>query len=862
MKKGDDETAEEILEKIAKPSGKTQEKGYYIRWLSELGKKDVDIAGGKGANLAEMFNAKLPVPPAFIITSYAYDEFVVRIKPEIDEILSDLNVDNTEELESKAKKIREIILKNEMSEEISDEISEAYENLSVDEDVLKAASDSALSIIKAGREHPFVAVRSSATTEDLETASFAGQQETFLNIKGTENLLKSVKECWASLFTARAIYYRKKKKFDKASIAVVVQKMISADKSGVIFTINPLNNEDEIVVEAVFGLGEGIVSGAIKPDNYILSKELKLLQKHIAVKDIFFTRDSSGKTVQKSLSEEQGRAEVLNSSELKRLGRESLAIHELYQKPQDIEFAIEGEKVYIVQARPVTTKAEVSRMSVKAELILNGIAASPGRGSGKVKIIKKIEDLSGIGKGDVLVTKMTNPDMVVTMQRCSAIVTDEGGLTAHAAIVSREMGIPAVVGTKNATKVLKEGQVVTVSGSEGKVYEGTVSIEEKQEAAEIKPKVVCRTKIKVIIDLPIAAERASKAEADGIGLMRLEGIIAESGQHPMMFVNEGREEEYTNILFNGIMKISKFFSDKPIWIRLSDIRSDEYANLKGAPKIKEANPMLGLHGIRQGIKEKSLLRAELKAIKHAAESNDIGIIIPQVIRTEELQEVKKTADELGVKAKIGVMIETPASVEIINDLCKEGIDFISFGTNDLTQYVLAVDRGNEAIQDLYDEMHPAMMKMISYVISVCKRNNVETSICGQAGSRKDMIAFLIKQGIDSISVDAGKVHEASVIAAEVEKELESREQEKTEAKEEVNEEKQEAKEEKEQEQYKEAADEASYANGEEAKIEEPEEIEVSKEEQESEEQEQEEQPQEVDNTEKKQESHAEEVDIF
>ena len=418
---------------------------------------------------------------------------------------------------------------------------------------------------------------------------------------------------------------------------------------------------------------------------------------------------------------------------------------------------------------------------IKGEIVLSGLAASPGIGFGTVKIVKTLEDLQKINVGDVLVTKMTNPDMVVTMQKSSAIVTDEGGLTAHAAIVSREMGIPCIVGTHEATKKLKEGEIITVDGFNGKVYRGKVAETTKKEIHRVTHGT--RTKLKVMVDLPSYAERASKTGIKSVGLLRIEGIIAESGKHPHYFLTHKKFREYEEIIFNGVSEIAKYFHQ--LWVRTSDIRSDEFQNLEGFEGKIEANPMLGMHGIRASLKHPELFKRELMALKRVSENGkEIGVLLPQIISVEEVQETKKYLKEVGfLQAKIGVMIETPAAVQLIKDFCEEGIDFVSFGTNDLTQYMLAIDRGNEEVQHLYNEMHPAILHQLEYVIRVAKKHNVETSICGQAGSRKEMVKFLVERKIDSISVNADAAKEISDYILELEggklekKEIEETEQE-------------------------------------------------------------------------------------
>lgn len=744
----------------------------YIKWLSSLSKKDIALAGGKGANLGEMYNARFPVPSAFVITTDAFFYFLKesKLENEIKRLLDEVNVDDARKLDEKAKEIRELIINAKLPAILEEEIIESYDNFNVDLEGFKS-TPGALSILKSSREPIFVSVRSSATAEDLEGASFAGQQDSFINVKGNKELIEKVKRCMASIFTARSIFYRKKKGFEGlVGMAVIVQKMINSEKSGVMFSHHPTKNNENVFIEAVYGQGEGIVSGKIKPDHYIVNRKLDILEEVISDKKVEIIRTGSGQTITKDLGPEKSKSRVLKTYEVKQLAEFAIKLEEHYNIPQDIEFALENETIFILQTRPMTAldnKKETNYQELEGEVLTQGLAASPGVGSGVVKIVRSTEDLGKIKEGDILVTTMTNPDMVVTMQKAAGIVTSEGGITAHASIVSREMGIPAVVGTENALEVLEEGQVITVDGNSGKVYAGRA----ENKSVEILPIVKgTRTKIKVLVDLPQFAERASKSEAYGIGLVRLEGIIASSKSHPLAYEREGRLEEYKEFIKKGLLKIADAFIGKPIWVRTSDIRSDEYSNLEGAPKEIERNPMLGNHGIRFSLKHPGILKAELKAIKELSEKgHKFGVMFPQVISVNEVREAKRIFNELNMqKVKFGIMIETPAAVTIIKDLCEEKIDFVSFGTNDLTQYTLAIDRGNEEVQDIYDEMNPAVLKQISRVIRECKFHKVETSICGQAGSKPEMVEFLVKQGIDSISANPDAAKSISEIVARIE----------------------------------------------------------------------------------------------
>jgi len=658
-----------------------------------------------------------------------------------------------------------------MPADLEEEIIEAYDILDVD----KPSSghnikQGALDILRNSHEPPFVAVRSSATTEDLADASFAGQQESFLSVKGNKMLIEKVKACFASLFTARAIYYRKKKGFEDAGaqLAVVVQKMINSQKSGVMFTQNPIKNDNMIVIEGVWGLGEGIVSGQIVPDHYTLTRDFEIKDITVNEKKIAIVRTSSGQMTSVALKPERANQQVLSGHEIKKLAQYGVQLEEHYKKPQDIEFAIADNEVFIVQSRPITTKVRDDTREVQGNVLLSGLSASPGVGSGTVKIVHSIEELEKVQQGDVLVTEMTNPDMVVAMQRASAIVTDEGGVTSHAAIISREMGIPCVVGTRTATSSLKEGQVITVDGFTGRIFEGKA----QEKHVEILPIEKTRTKIKVIVDLPDYATRAALTGASSVGLVRLEGIIGTSGKHPVWYIKQGKLKDYISSLVAGLKKIASPFNE--IWVRTSDIRSDEYVHLEGAPQTKEGNPMLGNHGIRFHMKNIDLLEAELEAIKELADEfpdKIFGVMMPQVISVEEVRETKKIMQNIKMpeNIKLGIMVETPAAVQIINELCEEGISFVSFGTNDLTQYTLAIDRNNPEVQDLYNEMNPAVLNSISYVIRRCRKYGVETSICGQAGSREEMAEFLVKEGIDSISVNADAAQAVSALVSKIEK---------------------------------------------------------------------------------------------
>ncbi|NOZ58951.1 MAG: phosphoenolpyruvate synthase [Euryarchaeota archaeon] len=742
-----------------------------IAWFEDLSKDDVAIAGGKGANLGELVRAGLPVPPGFVVTAQAYAKFLEEsgLAEKISAVLSNTDVDNNDELTRASKEIREMIASSPMPEELREEILKNYRELSR----------------RAGKDEEFVAVRSSATAEDLPGASFAGQQETFLNVKG-EEVVDYVRRCWSSLFTPRAIFYREKKGFahERVAIAVVVQKMVNADKAGVMFSVHPATGEkDKIVIEAAFGLGEGVVSGTVTPDHYVVDKASnRLLHKEVAVKEIMFTKDEkTGRTVKVKLPPERARAQVLTEEEIAQLAELGKRVEEHFGSPQDIEWAYETGELYLLQSRPITVlyekEEEEEAESEAREVLVKGLAASPGIGSGKVKVIFSVDELDKIKEGDVLVTSMTNPDMVPAMKRASAIVTDEGGMTCHAAIVSRELGIPCVVGTGEATKVLSDGMEVTVDGTRGVVYRGLTKVkEEKREevAAAAAPKLVTATEIKVNISIPEVAPRVAPI-ADGVGLLRVEHLILGIGKHPIKFIREGREEELVEKIAEGVRKVAQPFFPKPVWYRTLDAPTDEFRGLEGGEdEPVEHNPMLGWRGVRRAIDQPELLKAEFRAIKRLVEEGytNIGVMIPLVQHPEELRRAKEIAREVGLEphrdVKFGIMVEIPAAALIIEEFIREGVDFISFGTNDLTQYTLAVDRNNERVAKLYTEKHPAVMKLIEMVIKACRAHGVETSICGQAGSDPEVAAKLVEFGISSISANPDAVQAIREMVARTE----------------------------------------------------------------------------------------------
>ncbi len=740
-----------------------------VLWLADVDKNDIPLVGGKGANLGELLRAEIPVPDGFVVDARTFREFLEKtnIKDKVYSLLEGLDVEDTDKLDEISRKVRKIIEETPIPKEIEREIRDAYRKLCEEEG-----------------EEVYVAVRSSATAEDLPDASFAGQQETYLNVKGEDDVVNKVKECWSSLFTPRAIYYRVQKGFrhEDVSIAVVVQKMVNSEKSGVMFTSHPVTGEKKCIIEAIFGLGEAIVSGLVTPDTYVYDREKReLVEVKIGEKEFMITKQD-GKTVKVKLDPEKAKERVLSDDEIERLVTLGELIEDHYGKPQDVEWAIEKGKIYIVQSRPVTTirskEAEEEEGEMEGKILLKGLGASPGIATGKVKVIFGEEEISKVEEGDILVTTMTTPDMVPAMKRAAAIVTDEGGMTCHAAIVSRELGVPAIVGTKTATKVLKDGMIVTVDGEKGIVYEGKVEKKVEEKPVVSAAPIITATEVKVNISIPDVAEKVAKeTNADGVGLFRIEHMVLALEKHPMKFIRDGEMDRYVDLLYEEMKKVVKAFYPKPVWIRTLDAPTDEFRSMEGGEDEPiEANPMLGFRGIRRDLMEDEHFRAEMRAIKKLIDEGytNVGIMLPLITSPSEIRRAKAIAIAEGLpleKIEFGIMVETPAAAMIIEDLVKEGIDFISLGTNDLTQYTLAVDRNNENVAYLYDETHPAVMKLIERTIKICKENGVKTSICGQAGSYPHVVEKLVEIGIDSVSANPDAVHKIREVVARVERKI-------------------------------------------------------------------------------------------
>lgn len=744
-----------------------------ILWLEEIRKEDIAAVGGKGASLGEMSAIGLPVPRAFVVTSHAFRQFLIEtgLEKTLFSGLDSLNVEDSAELEKAANAAKDAVLKAKIPVRIKQEIRDAYQRMDP--------------------KGLVVAVRSSATAEDLPDASFAGQQETYLNIKGEKRLIEAVQKCWASLYGGRAIYYRSRQGFDHRSvnIAVVVQELVNSEKAGVMFTSHPVTGEEMTIIEGSWGLGEAVVSGSVSPDNYVFDQRTeKVTDRLIADKKIQIVSvgDHGTKTV--DVPADRRNAIVLSDDEVRRLATYGTIAETHYGIPQDVEWAIVGETFYILQSRPITTiKAGAVAKSFGGSgtgtIILQGQGASPGVASGRVVIVSDVKDTGKVKEGDILVTRMTNPDMVPAMRKVAAIVTDEGGMTCHAAIVSRELGTPAVVGTKNATGTLSPGQVVTVDGEKGFIYEGTLEIPKEKTATAAAAGVmgnaplITATSVKVNVSIPEAAQRAAATGADGVGLLRIEHLILGLNKTPGWFIASGREEEFINELYSGIKTVLDAFYGKPVWVRTLDAPTDEFRNMEGGQsEPHEHNPMLGWRGIRRDLQSQDQFRLQVEAFKRLWNQgyDNLGIMFPMVSHPSEFIKAREMMQQWGVdveKATLGVMIEIPSSAILIDDFLDAGIKFASFGTNDLIQYTLAIDRNNENVASMYQPKHPAVLALIDSAIEACRDYGVEVSICGQAGSEPPMVQWLVEHGITSVSANIDAVAKIRETVARTEQKI-------------------------------------------------------------------------------------------
>ncbi|MEI6222041.1 MAG: phosphoenolpyruvate synthase [bacterium] len=779
----------------------------HILWFDQIRKTDIPVVGGKGANLGELISIGINVPEGFVISAQSFFYFLdkANIREAINSRLLSLDPNDSTSLLHAAQEAKTMIQNAQIPEDIEVEILSSYHKLSSPEN-----------------RFPAVAVRSSATAEDLPDASFAGQQATFLNVYGDENIIAAVKSCWASLFEARAIFYRVQKHFEhsKVGIAVVVQRMVQSEKSGIMFTVDPISNDpNSLLIEAGYGLGEAVVAGEITPDEYSVNKKTIQISNKVMNQQtwqIVRTENVEIPTELEDLNEKIAipphlqEAQKISDKQIIDLAKIGMAIEQHYNYPQDTEWAIENDTIYLVQSRPITTlpksifpessheipteAAPVEKSSSQsqnissAEIILQGASASPGIASGKVRIITDPKDTSQIQEGDVLVAEMTTPDYVPAMKKSVAIITDSGGRTCHAAIVSRELGIPCIVGSKEATKKLKDGQIVTVNATLGTVYEGNVVDQLKPSSKEqntaynavSSAPIITGTNVYVNLAAPHLAEQVAQKDVDGVGLLRAEFIIANIGEHPRKMLQEGRGQVFIDKLTEGVGSIARAFYPRPVIYRMTDFKTNEYKNLKGGEEFEphEENPMMGYRGSSRYLRERDLFQLEIEMIKkvHAQNLTNLWIMVPFVRTVNEMREILKVLSSEGLQSsrnfKIWMMAEIPSNVVLIDEFCKLGIDGVSIGSNDLTQLVLGLDRDNETILELFDERDDAVMLCIKKIIESCNKHGITCSICGQAPSvYPEITQKLVEWGITSVSVNPDMIEQTRKFVAKAEQRI-------------------------------------------------------------------------------------------
>ncbi len=784
----------------------------YIAWFDEIGKDDISRVGGKNASLGEMYrnlsSKGIRVPYGFAVTTEAYKYFIEKagIKREIEKLLEGIDAKDVGKLMEAGEKIRKMILDAEIPSELEDAILNAYERLE--------------EMYGNGIE---VAVRSSATTEDMPTASFAGQQDTFLNV-GKNKIMESIIKCFSSLFTDRAIAYRIHNNIPHTSayISVGVQKMVRSDlaSSGVMFTLDTESGfRDVIYITGVWGLGEALVKGIVNPDEFYvfkptLDKYRPIISKKLGRKEKMIVYGSAGGVAIKDTDEEMRHTFVLNDDEILELARMGQEIEKHYGMPMDIEWAKDGidGKIYIVQARPETVHSKKKAfykhvLLEKGDVLLEGLAIGDKIGAGKARVVESVEEAKDFAEGSILVTDMTDPDWEPIMKKASAIVTNRGGRTCHAAIISRELGIPAVVGTGIATKIIKDGMELTVDCSEGigRVYKGILKYEKKE--IDLK-KIPTKTKIMMNVAIPEKAFMQSMLPNDGVGLAREEFIISSYiGIHPMALIEydklkksddekikeivrkidmatigyDDKKQFFIDKLAMGIAMIAAAFYPKDVIVRFSDFKTNEYASLVGGElyEPKESNPMLGWRGASRYYDEKFMpaFGLECEAIKKVRDEmglKNVKVMVPFCRTPEEGLRVIETMEKFGLRRdglEIYVMCEVPSNVILAEEFAKI-FDGFSIGSNDLTQLTLGLDRDSALIAHLFDERNDAVKKMIENVIKVAKKYGRKIGICGQAPSDYPEFAeFLVEKGIDSISLNPDSVVKMMKIVAEKERKM-------------------------------------------------------------------------------------------
>jgi len=738
----------------------------YVRDIASLRITDAEDAGGKGANLGELVAAELPVPGGFVLMRASYLDSMQAggVATELAALHREglTCVDNVERLDEICHRMRGLVAKAGVEDSVRDQVLAAYRRLG---------------------DNVVVAVRSSATGEDGRDASFAGMNKTITNVTGEETLIDAVKSCWASLFTPRVLTYRSSRGFTAdPAMAVVVQQMIAPEQAGVAFTKDPSTGEDHIVIEAAFGQGEVVVSGKVQPDTYVVDKEtLQVLHSQVGYQAFKIVSGPNGADNTVNLEPAQANSRVVDDAALRRIAELAIAVERHNGCPQDVEWAISSGSTWLVQARPITTLGGPAGDSREHDVLVRGLSAAPGSAAGSVRVLMRPEDGNQLSDGEVLVAPMTNPDWLPTIRRAAALVTETGGMTCHAAIVARELGVPCVVGARHATTELHDGTMVTVDGTRGQVVAGRVtphiSTTDRSDVPVVASPVTA-TKIYVNLAMPDTAEAVAAQDVDGVGLLRAEFMLTQalSGRHPRDLIARGEQAELVSALVDSVGHIAAAFKPRPVVYRATDFRSNEFRGLLGGDKYEpvERNPMIGYRGCYRYVKEPDLFALELEAIARVREENpNLHLMIPFVRTRWELEECLGLVDASPLGRQRGlhrwVMAEVPSVMHWLPSYVGMGIDGVSIGSNDLTQLMLGVDRDSDVCAELFDESDPAVLDAIGQIIGTARQLGISSSLCGQAPSTNPMFAeHLVRYGITSVSVnpDAAAAARSTVAGAE------------------------------------------------------------------------------------------------